>query len=62
MFYLCARLHVSVIIDHHQALFCESSLKVLVNYWDPTMFTVSTSVYICHINNLKSENKMVIGK
>ena len=59
---LCARLHVSVYIDHHQALFWINSKHAGLYIGIPTMFAVCTSVYICHTNTLKSKDKMVTGK
>jgi len=59
---LCARLHVSVFSEHHQAFLRINSKNAGLHFWIPSMFTVCTSVYICHMNTLKSEDKMVIGK
>jgi len=60
--FIGARLHVSVFSDHHQAFLRISSKNAGLHIGIPSMFTVCTSVCICHVNTLKSEYKMVNGK
>jgi len=46
--FIGVRLHVSVFSDHHQVFLRINSKNAGLHIGIPTMFTVCTSVYICH--------------